>query len=201
MPKSKQREKKHLSHNRRLEKKIEAVQRLNPSIASYIKKLESDNERMKTDPETTLGQLVPQMREAIAQNKRLSVLAAALIDINGGSALITKEALEAFETKVLSIKWTLPEGVEKVDDAKEFIFTYEALTQEETQAKVSEVTVASNNDDTVVTETEPTREERAQKFVEESGKEVHTNDCATSVAPAEEPGPCDCEVPVINPEV
>ncbi len=36
------------------------------------------------------------------------------------------------------------------------------------------------------------REEKAVRLVKESGKAIHSNDCATSIAPAEEPGPCDC---------
>lgn len=39
------------------------------------------------------------------------------------------------------------------------------------------------------------REQKATRLVKESGKIVHSNTCATSVAPAEEPGPCDCNVP------
>ena len=37
-----------------------------------------------------------------------------------------------------------------------------------------------------------TREQKAKRLVKESGKTVHSNTCATSLAPAEEPGPCDC---------
>jgi hypothetical protein len=36
------------------------------------------------------------------------------------------------------------------------------------------------------------REEKAARFIRESGKTTHSNCCATSLAPAEEPGPCDC---------
>jgi hypothetical protein len=39
---------------------------------------------------------------------------------------------------------------------------------------------------------EETREQKAARFVEESGKKTHANDCSTSIAPAEEPGLCDC---------
>ena len=38
-----------------------------------------------------------------------------------------------------------------------------------------------------------TREQKAARLVVESGKTTHASDCATSIAPAEEPGPCDCE--------
>ena len=215
MPKNKQRSQ-HRNHTKRNEKKMEAVQRLNPFVSNYIKKLESENERMKTDPDTTVGQLIMQMRDAVAQNKRLSVLAATLLEAQGGSVTLTKDALEAFETKVLNIKWTLPEGVEKVEDASEFIFTYEAVTQEEAAAQEAPTPTAKNDPvssesveeitleefQEVIAESDENhekllgvfREQQAQKFIEESGKQVHTNDCATSVSPAEEPGPCDCEV-------
>lgn len=145
MPKSKQRQKKRPSSNKRFEKKMEAVQRLNPFVSNYIKKIEAENEQMKTDPNTTIGQIIPQLRQAITQNKRLSVLAAAFIESQGGSLKITKEVLESFESKVLSIKWTLPEGEDKVDEASEFVFTYEALTQEEADARAAQITVTSND--------------------------------------------------------
>jgi len=38
-----------------------------------------------------------------------------------------------------------------------------------------------------------TREEKADRFKRESGKEFNASDCSTSIAPAEEPGPCDCD--------
>ena len=37
------------------------------------------------------------------------------------------------------------------------------------------------------------REELADAYKKASGRESHLNDCATSVAPAETPGPCDCD--------
>ena len=36
------------------------------------------------------------------------------------------------------------------------------------------------------------REELTEAYKAESGMARHASDCATSVAPAEEPGPCDC---------
>lgn len=32
----------------------------------------------------------------------------------------------------------------------------------------------------------------ADLYIKASGKTIHASDCATSVAPAETPGPCDC---------
>lgn len=40
-----------------------------------------------------------------------------------------------------------------------------------------------------------TREQKAARFIAESGKQVHASDCSTSIAPAEEPEPCDCDAP------
>src|SRR5208282_6154188 len=37
-----------------------------------------------------------------------------------------------------------------------------------------------------------TREQKATRLIAESGTSIHYSDCATSIAPAEEPGPCDC---------
>jgi hypothetical protein len=36
------------------------------------------------------------------------------------------------------------------------------------------------------------REKLADAYKLASGKTAHSSDCATSLAPAEEPGPCDC---------
>lgn len=45
------------------------------------------------------------------------------------------------------------------------------------------------------TEISKLREELADAYIELSGKKVHSNTCATSLAPAEHPGPCDCDEP------
>ena len=100
-----------------------------------VEQLQAENETLKNDPNTVVGQVIPQLRDAISQNKKLSVLAAAIIESNGGSVVVSKAALEAFESKVLSIKWTVPEGVESVDKAESLIFSFEALTQEEAAAR------------------------------------------------------------------
>ena len=39
------------------------------------------------------------------------------------------------------------------------------------------------------------REELAEAYIKLSGKSIHTSDCATSYAPAMEPGPCNCDAP------
>jgi hypothetical protein len=89
-----------------------SASKVHRKIMRYIERLEREIEILKTNPETTVGQLIPQMREAVAQNKRLSVLNAALLEEQGGKVTLEKSKLDVFETKVLSIKWELPEGVE-----------------------------------------------------------------------------------------
>jgi hypothetical protein len=37
------------------------------------------------------------------------------------------------------------------------------------------------------------REELAEAYIELSGKSIHASDCATSNAPAMDPGPCNCD--------
>jgi hypothetical protein len=95
-------------------------------LQKYAQALEKENEILKNDPETALGQVIPQLRDAIGQNKRLSVLAAALIKAAGGKVLINKDEMESFKDFSLSIKWELPEGVTTVEDAKEFVFSFDA---------------------------------------------------------------------------
>lgn len=118
-----------------------SASKVHRKVMRYIERLERELELLKTSPETTVGQLIPQMREAVAQNKRLSVLNAALLEEMGGRVELAKAKLERFETKVLSIKWELPEGVENPDAAESYFFTYEALTPEEAAVRSQEITV------------------------------------------------------------
>jgi hypothetical protein len=189
------------------------------SAKQVVEQLQAENEKLKNDPDTVVGQVIPQLRTAISQNKKLSVLAAAIIEAAGGSIAVSKATLESFESKVLSIKWAVPEGVESVDAATELIFSYEALTQEEVDARQAAATppqvtvtpepesptepisislgqfqkVAEEAEEVTVPPSELDREQKAEEFIKASGKAVHTNDCSTSIAPAEEPGPCDCD--------
>jgi hypothetical protein len=43
-----------------------------------------------------------------------------------------------------------------------------------------------------------TNEELADLYKKASGKQYHASDCATSIAPAEVPGPCDCDAPALR---
>lgn len=51
---------------------------------------------------------------------------------------------------------------------------------------------ALDNMDAAYRRVERLREELAEAYIKLSGKSTHTSDCATSNAPAMEPGPCDC---------
>lgn len=102
----------------------------------YIEKLEKENKALKEDPNTIIGQFIGQYREIYGQNSRLSVLSASLIkkltDL-GTQVRLTKEEMEQFKGHRINIKWELPEGVEKPEDATEFIFTYELQAEPEAQ--------------------------------------------------------------------
>ncbi len=41
---------------------------------------------------------------------------------------------------------------------------------------------------------EQLREELATAYIRLSGKDNHRQDCATSIAPAYDPGPCNCTI-------
>ena len=71
MPKSKARQKQRPNYAKRVERKLRMAENLNPFLKKYLSKLETENEQLKNDPNTIVGQLIPQMRDAINQNKRL----------------------------------------------------------------------------------------------------------------------------------
>lgn len=96
------------------------------SCKKYAEQLEKENYALKNDPNTVIGQFVGQFREMYGQNQRLSVLAACLIKKLEDRVVLSKDEMESFQNKRINIKWELPEGVEKVEDASEFVFTYEA---------------------------------------------------------------------------
>jgi hypothetical protein len=98
-----------------------------PRLKKYCEELEAQLESIKTDPSTTLGQVINQARELYTQNSRLSVLTAALLEAQGNKVTVSKAAMDKFENHRVLIKWELPEGVEKPEDATEFVFKYEAI--------------------------------------------------------------------------
>lgn len=104
-----------------------------PQLKKYCQQLEQQLEQIKTDPETALGQIITQARELYTQNSRLSVLTAALIDKLDGKVSVKKSAMDKFENHRITIKWELPEGVEKAETATEFVFSYTAEKNEQRQ--------------------------------------------------------------------
>jgi len=101
-----------------------------PRLKQYCEQLEAQLEALKTDPNSTLGQVIIQARELYTQNSRLSVLTAALLEAQGNKVTVSKAAMDKFENHRVLIKWELPEGVEKAEDATEFVFMYEAVKNE-----------------------------------------------------------------------
>ena len=41
--------------------------------------------------------------------------------------VLTKAEMEAFKDQRINIKWELPEGVNKTEDADQYIFTYDVV--------------------------------------------------------------------------
>jgi hypothetical protein len=116
----------------------------------YIDYLEGEVEAMQYDPDTVIGKFFNQYRELYGQNSRLSVLAACLLKKLGEKVQLTKEEMESFRGNRIKISWTLPEGVEKVEDAATYIFTYELqpdtpgpITVAPTETPTPEVTASS----------------------------------------------------------
>ena len=107
-----------------------------PQLKKYCEQLEKQLEQIKTDPNTALGQVITQARELYTQNSRLSVLCAALIDKAGAKVSVKKTEMDKFENHRILIKWELPEGVEKPEEAEEFVFMYEATKNEQPQPQV-----------------------------------------------------------------
>ena len=115
-----------------------ALKRQNLSQAvKYIEYLEGEVEAMQYDPGTVVGKFFNQYRELYGQNSRLSVLAACLLKKLGEKVQLTKEEMESFKGNRIKISWTLPDGVEKVEDASTYTFTYEL--QPETAGPVTVV--------------------------------------------------------------
>lgn len=110
----------------------------------YIEQLEKENEALKTNPDTALGQVITQFRESISANKRLSVLAAAFLKAQGGSITVNKDDLDSFSHHTLNIKWE-PVGTTDMEQATEFAFTYEAIPTAESAAVQDEPTVEATD--------------------------------------------------------
>lgn len=118
----------------------------------YIEKLEADNEALRGDPNTLIGQFVGQFRELYSQNSRLSVLAATLLKKQGDRVELTKEEMAAFEKSRINIKWELPDGVTDPAEATSYVFTYELQANDAEQPQP--MTIATTETPAVPTEPE-----------------------------------------------
>src|SRR5271167_3521274 len=96
----------------------------NSQLRKMVDELQKENEALKNDPQSVVGQFVGQFRELYGQNQRLSTLAASLIKKLGESVVLTKEELEQFNTKRINIKWEIADG-ETIETATQFTFSYE----------------------------------------------------------------------------
>jgi len=95
------------------------------SAVKYIEQLENENRALKSDPDSIVGRFIGQYNEMYSQNSRLSVLCATLLKRLGEKAVLTKAEMAAFDNQRINIKWDLPEGVEKHEDATSYTFSYE----------------------------------------------------------------------------
>lgn len=102
------------------------------SLVDYARQLEEELQTVYNSPDTMVGKFATAYQQSQNSNKRLSVLCATLIKQHPGERItIPKADLESFKGKVINIRWELPDGTEKPEDAKEYTFTYDAITEEE----------------------------------------------------------------------
>lgn len=102
------------------------------SLQDYAKQLEAELQAVINNPDTMVGKFAAAYQQSQTSNKRLSVLCATLIKQHPGERVVLSKAdLESFKGKVINIKWELPGGTEKPEEAKDYVFTYDAITEEE----------------------------------------------------------------------
>jgi hypothetical protein len=101
-----------------------------------IERLQAENQALKTDPASVVGKFINEFNEVVNQNQRLSALACALITQDGGKSTITRDEIEAFKGKRLRVQIDVPEEDKdvKFEEAKTYIFSFTATTQEEDAA-------------------------------------------------------------------
>jgi|SRR5271157_735093 len=121
-------------------------------LQKYCQQLEQQLEALKTDPNTTLGQVIVQAREMYTQNSRLSVLCAALLEAAGDKVTIKKSKMDKFENHRVVIKWELPEGFTgKPEESEEFVFTFEAVKNPDPNQPQVQVVPAAEGQEQIVT--------------------------------------------------
>jgi len=103
------------------------------SLRQYCQQLEDENRKLK-DPSSVIGQFAANYEALVKTNQRLSVLVASLLRQREGKVKVSKDELEAFKGLLINVKWEMPEGVGKPEDASEYIFSYETLPDPRMQA-------------------------------------------------------------------
>jgi hypothetical protein len=108
----------------------------------YLSQMIKENERLnaelkaiKEDPTSVVGHFIGDFNEVIGQNQRLSALVCALLEQKGGKVVVTREEIEVFRGKRLRVNIENLEDGTKFEDAKEYTFTYKAITKEEEEAE------------------------------------------------------------------
>lgn len=147
----------------------------------YIEQLEKENQALKSDPGSVIGQFIGQYREMYSQNSRLSVLAAALLKKNGDKVELTKEEMESFQGNRINIKWELPEGETSHEDAKSYVFTYELVPEQQPNAEVLPTEEPGTLPADVATMAVPQPEEQ----IDPLGEEIAAQMVADGVTPTE----------------
>jgi len=93
-----------------------------------VERLQTENKALKEDPKSLIGQFIGQFNDVVSQNQRLSTLACAMIELNGGKVQIARDKIEVFRGKRLSIEIQTPEGgTENLETTTEYVFTYKAV--------------------------------------------------------------------------
>jgi len=99
------------------------------ALQKYAKQLEGQLSAVYKDPDTIIGKLASAYNDVIGANQRLSALCASMLKEQGGRVTLSKELLESFKGFSVNIKWELPDGVEKPEDAASYVFSYDVIRQ------------------------------------------------------------------------
>lgn len=126
-----------------------------------VERLTAENKALKEDPQSIVGKFIGEFNDVVNQNQRLSALTCAMIEKYGEpgaqetsekkGVVITRDEIEAFRGKRLQVKIETPksEGEDvKFDEAKSYIFSYDAFTKEEADAQAAAVAAAQAADQT-----------------------------------------------------
>src|SRR5271157_4972572 len=108
------------------------------ALQQYVRRLEEQLNTIYTNPDEVIGKLAAGYNQMLGANQRLSALCASMLKNQGGKATLTKELLESFKGFSINIKWELPEGTEKPEEATRYVFSYDAIPMPQQQAQAPE---------------------------------------------------------------